>query len=80
MATTTGSTLYGLSKGMNLSLVGSIVAPAVFFVLGNPDGKITGPNMNGSDIAVDTTNGIYYISKAGSPYNGSTWYNLGSTT
>jgi hypothetical protein len=72
---TTGSTVYGMRKGMGVSLAGSVVAPSITYVLGNPDAVVT--CVNGSDIAIDTKNGKYYISKT---TGGSTWYNLISGT
>ena len=75
--TGTGSTVYGLQVGMDKALKGSGAngAAQIVYVLGNPNGVVT--CVNGSDIAVDQTNGNYYISKT---TGGSTWYNIGSKT
>lgn len=72
---TTGSAVYGLVPGLGVHLKGSGTSPVLTYVFGNPDGVVT--CVNGSDIAVDKTNGNYYMSKT---TGGSTWYNLGSKT
>ena len=65
---TTGSTVLGTIDGLTQS-----GKPTLIFVDGDPDG-IVGITA-GSDLAYDSTNETYYISKAGT---GSTWYQLGS--
>ena len=74
--TTTGSLVLGTVKGMADHLVNAGKSfPSITYVVGNPDAVLT--SVTGSDIAVDATNGNYYIAKT---TGGSTWYSLGSTT
>ena len=53
--------------------------PSIYYVTGNPNGVLT--FNNGSDIAIDAANGVYYLADAtNGAQGGSAWFNLGSTT
>jgi hypothetical protein len=76
MTQTTGSLVAGTVRGLADHLENAGYSyPSIFYVKGNPDAVLTA--VAGSDIAVDATNGKYYIAKT---TGGSTWYSLGSTT
>lgn len=77
--TTTGSTVLGLVHGLanTLPSFASGNTPAgigrVFYVVGNPDGVVTGVPQSG--IAQDKLNQELYMNKTN---GGSTWIHLGS--
>jgi hypothetical protein len=73
--TTTGSLVKGAADGLAEHLKNGGNFPSVYYVAGNPDGVLTANN--GSDIAVDPLNEMYYMAEFA---GGSTWYSLGSTT
>ena len=75
MAHTTGSLVIGAIDGLaeHLKTAGNSF-PRIFYVNENPDAVLQG-NTTGSDIAIDSAGGVYYLS-----VGGSTWVNLGSTT
>ena len=74
---TTGSLMQGTVAGLaeHLKTAGKNF-PNVYYVLGTPHNILEWNN--GSDIAVDSTNGNYYIADADQA--GSSWIKLGSTT
>jgi hypothetical protein len=73
---TTGSTVYGLIRGLSNHLAGSGGGfPELQFVNGNPNGVVTAVKESG--LAVDVANGNYYMAEF---TGGSTWYTIGSRT
>lgn len=71
--TTTGSTVQGLVPGLARGMIGSPDIPPSLLVLGDPDGVVT--SVTGSDIALDNTNGQFYMAQT---VGGSAWIKLGS--
>ena len=76
---TTGSLVQGCTQGLpeHLKNLGKNF-PSIYYVAGNPDAVLT--FNNGSDIAIDATNGNYYMADGvNGATGGSTWHKLGST-
>lgn len=70
----TGSLVIGAVDGLASHLKGAGKNfPRIFYVNENPDGVLTG-NSTGSDLAIDSAGGKFYLS-----VGGSSWINCGST-